>query len=159
MELPADQMLRSMLQFLALCDEEKLMFLPAINPLTSFMHNECGDRTNNPLFYYCSAAFELMDRYHGGRHDELCGLVADIKEMLSIMLWLQPQLPHIWYLDKKAYSVSGEGDRLWNVLRILAIQALSARAWPRVLPEIPFGETGWSGVRVPDACRSEESAE
>ncbi len=160
METPKDQMLRSMLQFLALSDDDKLIFLPAIDPLTTYMHNDAGDRTDNPLFYYCNAVFELMDRYRGGHFDELSRLVADIKEMLSIMLWLKPQLPYMWYLDKKTYGGElAEGNRLWNVLELLAIQALSARGWPKVHPEIPFLETGWSGVREPAARSSKESVE
>jgi len=90
----------------------------------------------------------------------MTGLVADIKEMLSIMLWLKPQLPYMWYLDKKAGGGAiGEGVRFWNILRLLAIQALSARGWPKVHPEIPFLGTGWSGVREPAAHSSKESVE
>ena len=147
MEKPADQMLRAMCQFLALGNSEKLEFLPAINPSVTYVVNACGDKTDNPLFYYCNAAYELMDRYRGGGFDEFSDLIGDIYVIVSIMIEQKKEYPYIWYMDKRACLVSGPADRIWNVLRRLAIQALSARGWPQGFPEIPFAATGYSGVR------------
>ncbi len=146
-------MLRSMCQFFALTSDEKLAFLPPIGE-THYMYNECGDRTFNPLFYYCNAAFELMDRACGGGSGLQAGfdgIVADIRAMLSMMV-LKAYPSHIWHLDKtQCYVMTGEEDRYWSILQRLAIQALSEKSWSRTFPEIPFDETGWSGVRKADA--------
>jgi len=147
MEEPDDQMLRSMCQFFASGTEQKLAFLPEEKSSINYIHNECGDRTHKPLVYYCSAAFELMDRYRGGRQNEFSSLIADISAMLSVMFELGRKYPFIWELDKEICILSGEVDRFWSVLQRLAIQALATRGWPQAPPEIPFRETGWSGTR------------
>jgi hypothetical protein len=159
MEKPADQMLRSMCQFLASSDEEKLAFLPRMERGLTYMYNECGDGTDNPLIAYCSAVYELMDRYHDRDSAEFSGLIRDIAALVSVMFELGRQgFSYLWYLDKTTCPVSGEVDRLWSVLRRLAIQALAARGWPRARPEIPFDETGWSGVRQPGRGEASEGA-
>ena len=79
MEKAADEMLRAMCQFLALSKPEKLEFLPGIDPSVTYVVNACWDKTNNPLFYYCNAVYELTDRYRGGRLDEFADLVGDIE--------------------------------------------------------------------------------
>jgi hypothetical protein len=158
MEKPADQMLRSTCQFLASSNEEKLAFLPAIDNQISYMYNECGDRTHNPLVYYCSAAYELMSRHRGLDQDEFSGLMVDISAMLSVMFDLgRTGYPWIWELDKRGRLV-GEVDRCWTVLQRLAVLALTARGWPRTRPEIPFRETGWSGFRQLDFGGPEAAA-
>jgi hypothetical protein len=145
MEKPADRMLRSMCQFLASGSKEKLVFLPDEHSSLSYMYNECGHETRNPLYYYCSAACELMSRYQGGRQDEFSDLILDINAMLSIMFDHWRQDSFLWELDKENCIVAGAADRFWTVLQRLATLALSARGWPKTYPEIPFIETGWSG--------------
>jgi hypothetical protein len=81
-------MLRSICQFLASSNQEKLAFLPESNKSITCMYNACGDRTHRPLVYYCSAACDLMGRYHGGREDEFSGLMLDMSATLSVMLFL-----------------------------------------------------------------------
>jgi hypothetical protein len=146
-EKPADQMLRSMLQFLTLKNEEKLAFLPPTNDSDYYIINACADRTRNPLFYYCNAAYELMDRYWGGDLNEFSQLICEIDSLLAFIIETKESYSYIWYLDKVAYSISGPADLIWSVLRRLALAALAARSWPAGPPEIPFSETGYSGVR------------
>jgi hypothetical protein len=50
-------------------------------------------------------------------------------------------------MDESALVTSIPANRLWDVLRRLAIQALGVRGWPQGFPEIPFAKTGYSGVR------------
>jgi hypothetical protein len=147
MEKAADEMLRAMCQFLALSKPEKLEFLPGTDPSVTYVVNACWDKTNNPLFYYCNAVYELTDRYRGGRLDEFADLIGDICAILSIMIEQKKEYPYIWYMDESALVTLVPANRLWDVLRRLAIQALGVRGWPQGFPEIPFAETGYSGVR------------
>ncbi len=139
-------MLQAMCQFLALSQEEKLAFLPPIRKDVAYMFNECGDRTNNPLYFYCNAIFELTDRYRGPSAGGFAELIADINCIVAIMIEQQKQYSFIWYLDKTAYPICGPADRVWSVLRRLAEQALAIRQWPKGPPSIPFKETTWAGT-------------
>jgi hypothetical protein len=150
MEKPIDQMLRTMLRFLALADEEKLTFLPPTSDSEFYIVNEAGDRTRNPLFYYCNAVFELMSRYSVGHSEEFANVAADITALLDNIIATKEINGPMWYLEKKradSWGTAFSADRLWNILRRLALVALAARGWEAGPPEIPFSETGYSGVR------------
>jgi hypothetical protein len=95
MEKPADEMLRAMCQFLALSKPEKLEFLPGFDPSVTYVVNACWDTTNNPLFYYCNAVYELTDRYRGGRLDEFADLIGDICVIVTIMIEQKKDYPYI----------------------------------------------------------------
>lgn len=147
MERATEDMVRAMLCFFALTDREKLRFLPPVDQGATYLLNECGDRTENPLLYYCNAAFELTDRNLGATSEELQVVVLDINSLLAVMIEQSAAYPYVWYLDKRAFPVTGPADRLWNVLRRLAAEALTIQGWVAGPPEIPFAETGWRGVR------------
>jgi hypothetical protein len=149
MDNPRDKMLRSMCQFLALSDNDKLAFLPAINPNVRYVVNDAGDRTDNPCFYYGNAIYEFIDRSGTGGSDEFSNLIREIGSLLAVMIEQQASYGFIWYLDKKAYGIAGDADRLWRILRRLAIQALTEKQWPQGLPEVPFSETGRTGMWNP----------
>ena len=146
LRLEDDRMLQSMCQFLALSEEEKLAFLPPISNELTYPVNACGDSTNNPLYFYCNEIFELTDRYQGPREGGFAALIADISSLVSIMIEQRNQYPHIWHIAK-SYPLRGPADRVWNVLRRLAEQALEIRHWPKGHPEIPFAQMTWAGTR------------
>jgi hypothetical protein len=141
------EMLESMLRFFALTNGRKLSFLPAAEPLVGYVLNECGDRTENALLYYCNAAFELTDRVVDASSEEFQALVLDIHAVLAVMIEQESAYPYIWYLDKSACPVSGPADRLWNILGRLALEALAAKGWSPGFPGVPFLETGRTGKR------------
>jgi hypothetical protein len=141
-----DRMLQAMCQFLALSEDEKLAFLPPIRKDVTYKINECGDRTNNPLYSYCNAIFELTDRYHGPSEGGFAELIADINSIVAIMIEQRKKYPYVWYIDETKPRVSGPADRVWSVLRRLAEQALAIRQWPKGLPTIPFAVTTWAGT-------------
>jgi hypothetical protein len=141
----SEKMLRSMCQFLALSDKDKLEFLPASNPEVKYQVNEMGDQTDNPLYYYCNAFFEFIDRYHE-KSGDFSELIRDIGTLLAIMIEQRSSYGFIWHIDKiEIGGIWGPADRVWNILRRLAIQALSERKWPQGFPEVPFCETGRTG--------------
>ena len=139
-------MIRSMCQFLALNNDDKLMFLPKIDSNISYVINDAGDCTDNPCFYYSNAIYEMICRSISGKTD-FGKLIQDIGSLLSVMIEQRAQYPFIWYLDKTTYRVSGDADRLWRILQRLSIQALHKKNWPQEFPAIPFSETGRTGIR------------
>lgn len=139
-------MLRSMLRFLALPTAEKLEFLPAVEPPVTYLMNECGDRTEDPLLYYVNAVFELTERSVPASSQQFQSLVLDINSLLAVMIEQTEAYPYIWHLDKARCPVTGPADRLWNILERLAREALAMNGWVTGRPEIPFSQTDWDGT-------------
>jgi len=135
--------LRTVCQFLALSDEGKLKFLPPVREGVKYMFNESGDQTENPLFFYANAIYELTDRYRGSA--EVADVVAEINCVIDLMIGYK-DIAFIWYLDKRAMPVWGNADRLWRVLQRLAISVLEKMNWPQAFPEVPFARMTWSGI-------------
>ena len=146
---PDDEMIYSILRFFSLSNIEKLKILPPIDPSVLYMFNEAGDRTNFPMEFYSSAAYEAIDWYYKrtGLDAKFKDILRDIRFLLDILFLISRGYKATWLIDKNRFPITSSYDRVWNLLQRLSLEALTANQWTPGPPQVPFSEIHWGGVR------------
>ncbi len=136
-----DEVLPSVLQFFASSDDDKVQFIPPRLTGHIYTINESGDQSENPLLFYCHAAYEILSRDLNRNRDE-SHVISEMVGLLDIMFHCQASgMFECWSLDSKnnlGNIGATSNAQVWCVLRRLAKLALVERGWPLAFPQVPF---------------------
>ena len=144
-----DEVMPSVLQFFASSDDDKVQFIPPRLTGHKYTINESGDQSENPLLFFCHAAYEVLSRDLNRNRDE-SHVISEMVGLLEIMFYTPGIFEH-WSLDSKnnlAEIVMTSNAQVWCVLRRLAKLALVERGWPLAFPHVPFKELSFEGMRT-----------
>jgi hypothetical protein len=100
--------LKMICQVFVLDDEQKWQYLNSGRPWAPFMFNETGETTDEPLQFFCHAAYECTERFRDRSDQTLSELVCDLATLLNTVIEIN--VFFIWQ-DPRTRVMSGSADR------------------------------------------------
>ena len=150
MAISRDIILQCFHQFFALSNDAKLAYLPPRKGVT-YLLDECGLKSDNPLLCFCYAANEFLDTYVGGRNDGAAQVIVDLRTFLMILIEQRSQYGYMWSIGPGHRVVSGPADRAWHLLQYLAVEVIRLRGWSQTVPGITFKEIVYEVLNISSA--------
>jgi hypothetical protein len=147
-----NETLTSVLQFLAMNENEKIAYLPRVDPQVTYYHKELDEDVLFPSRVVANSCYQILDREFQDYSEEMKPILNDLKILLYVALDSDARGPYMWVIEKGSFGISGPYDGLWDILRRIASLALKQLAIPSKTGILDYshlaGSCGWIRVRI-----------